>query len=190
MADDSGNVRFWSRSEPFGRSVTTLNPLYRRLLNFIRSRSRDHHRAFLQIAWTRCIPRSALPHIIKGVLLFDECFPALGLVAGKGASFISARTSYPLSQLSPNMPFYVSAGATGFSFVINLVYISISKWLIREAGAELEDSDLHAGAKRSSVVGMTEAQAVQKIADKRRFKLREIFKLGDVVWAYVRIMLL
>ena len=88
------------------------------------------------------------------------------------------------------MPFYVSAGATGFSFVINLVYISISKWLIREAGAELEDSDIRAEAKRSSVVGMTEAQAIQKIADKRRFKLGEVFKLGDVVWAYVRVILL
>lgn len=158
--------------------------------NLIRSRSGDHHRAFLQIARTRCISRSALLYIIKSVLLFDAFFLALGLVAGKGASFVSARTSYPLSQLSPNAPFYFSAGATGFSFIINLVYISISKWLIREAGAELEDSELRAEAKRRSVVSMTEAQAIQKVTDKRKFKLREVFKLGDVVWAYVRIMLL
>ena len=112
---------------------------------------------------------------------------ALGLVAGKGASFVSARTSYPLSQWSVNAPFYVSTAAAGFSFIINLVYISISKWLIREAGAELEDSELCMEAKRRSVVSMTEAQVIQRVADRRRFKVREVFKLGDVVWAYVQI---
>ena len=127
---------------------------------------------------------------IKSVRFFNVWFSALGLVAGKGASFISARTSYPLSQLSPNAPFYVSAATTGFSFAINLVYISISKWLIREAGAELEDSELRTEAKRRSVVSMTEAQAIQQVADKRRFKIKEVFKLGDVVWAYVQIVLL
>ena len=127
---------------------------------------------------------------LKSVHFFNVWLSALGLVAGKAASFISARTSYPLSQLSPNAPFYVSAGTTGFSFAINLVYIFISKWLIREAGAELEDSELRMEAKRRSVVSMTEAQAIQQVADKRRFKMREVFKLGDVVWAYVQIVLL
>ena len=117
--------------------------------------------------------------------LFQRVTLALGLVAGKGASFVSARTSYPLSQWSSNAPFYVSAAATGFSFAINLVYISISKWLIREAGAELEDSELRTEAKRRSVVSMTEAQAIQQVADRRRFKMKEVFKLGDVVWACV-----
>lgn len=121
-------------------------------------------------------------------LRLNVLLSALGLVAGKGASFISARTSYPLSQLSPNGPFYLSAGVTGFSFAINLVYISISKWLIREAGAELEDAELRTEAKRRSVVSMTEAQAIQQVADKRRFKIREVFKLGDVVWAYVQVV--
>jgi len=110
---------------------------------------------------------------------------AVGLVAGKGASFISARISYPLSQWSPNAPFYVSTGATGFSFVINLVYISISKWLAREAGVELEGSELSMEAKKRSVVSMTEAQAIQQVADKKRFRIGEVFKLGDVVWAYI-----
>jgi len=127
---------------------------------------------------------------ILSVFRFNVLLSALGLVAGKGASFIAARTSYPLSQWSPNAPFYVSAGTTCFSFVINLVYISISKWLIREAGAELEDSELRTEAKRRSVVSMSEAQAIQQVADKRRFKMKEVFKLGDVVWAYVQIMLL
>ena len=72
---------------------------------------------------------------------------------------------------------------------MNLVYISISKWLIREAGAELEDSELHMEAKRRSVVNLDEAQAIQHVADKKKFKIKEVFKLGDVVWAYVRIVL-
>ena len=93
-------------------------------------------------------------------------------MAGKGASFISARTSYPLSQWSPNAPFYVSTAATGFSFAINLVYISISKWLIRET----EDPELRA-----------EAQVIQQVAEKRRFKMKEVFNLGDVVWACAQI---
>ena len=110
-------------------------------------------------------------------------------MAGKGASFISARISYPLSQWSPNAPFYVSTGATAFSFVVNLFYISISKWLIREAGAEFEDSELCTEAKKRSVVSMSEAQVIQQVADKKRFRMREVFKLGDVVWAYVQISL-
>jgi hypothetical protein len=120
----------------------------------------------------------------------DTWFTALGLVAGKGASFVSARISYPLSQWSSNSPFYVATGATCFSFVINLLYISISKWLVREAGAELEDSELCVEAKKRSVVSMTEAQVIQQVADKKRFRVREVFKLGDVVWAYVRFSLL
>jgi hypothetical protein len=114
---------------------------------------------------------------------------ALGLAVGKGASFISARISYPLSQWSPNAPFYVSTGATGFSFAFNLFYILISKWLIREAGVELEDSELRAEAKKRSIVSLTEAQVIQQVADKKRFRIREVFKLGDVVWAYVKFSL-
>lgn len=114
---------------------------------------------------------------------------ALGLVAGKGASFISARTSYPLSQWFPNAPFYVSTAAAGFSFFINLVYISISKWLVREAGAEIEDAELSVEAKRRLLVGLTEAQVIQHVADKRLFRMREVFKLGDVVWTHVQIPL-
>ncbi|KAF9785824.1 MFS general substrate transporter [Thelephora terrestris] len=115
---------------------------------------------------------------------------ALGLVAGKGASFVSARTSYPLSQWSPNAPYYFSTGATGFSFIINLVYISISKWLIRETGTELEESELSIEAKKRSVVSMTEAQVIQQVADKKRFRMKEVFKLGDVVWAYIALNVL
>lgn len=148
--------------------------------------TRNHHRAFLQVTRTRYIARSVLFYTIGGVFLFNAWISALGLVAGKTASFVSARTSYPLSQWSPDAPFYASAAATGFSFAVNLVYVSISKWLSREAGAELEDSELRTEAKRRSVISMSEAQAIQQVADKRKFKIKEVFKLGDVVWAYVR----
>lgn len=124
-------------------------------------------------------------HTLREVPDSNVWLSAVGLVAGKGASFISARISYPLSQWSPNAPFYVSTGATGFSFVINLVYISISKWLVREAGVEFEGSELSVEAKKRSVVSMTEAQVIQQVADKKRFRIGEVFKLGDVVWAYV-----
>lgn len=103
-------------------------------------------------------------------------------MAGKGASFISARTSYPLSQWSPNAPFYFSAGAAGFSFVINLAYIFISNWLVNEA--DIDGPELSVEA-----VAMTEAQVVQQVADKKRFRMREVFRLGDVVWAHVQLLL-
>lgn len=45
-------------------------------------------------------------------------------------------------------------------------------------------------AKRRSVVSMTEAQVIQVVADKRRFRLSTVFKLGDVVWAYVQFLFL
>ncbi len=64
---------------------------------------------------------------------------ALGLVAGKGASFISALTSYPISQrFGPSAPFFASATLTAFSFTINLVYVFAAKWLVRESGTELQ----------------------------------------------------
>lgn len=105
-------------------------------------------------------------------------------MAGKGSSFISARTSYPLSKWSPNAPYYFSAGAAGFSFVINLIYIFISNWLLNEPAANLEGSELSMEAAT-----MTEAQVVQQVVDKRKFRMGEVFRLGDVVWAYGQLLL-
>jgi MFS family permease len=111
---------------------------------------------------------------------------AFGLVAGKGVSFISARTSYPLTErFGPRAPFYVATFLTGMSVVINLVYIAASKWIIDGAGAELEPIDITEEAQRRSVINISEAQALEKVAAKRRVHLREITKLGDVFWAYV-----
>ncbi|KAJ7932482.1 major facilitator superfamily domain-containing protein [Mycena leptocephala] len=113
---------------------------------------------------------------------------AFGLVAGKGVSFISARTSYPLTErFGPRAPFYVATFLTGMSVVINLVYIAASKWIVDGAGAELEPIDITEEAQRRSVINISEAQALEKVAAKRRVHLREITKLGDVFWAYIAV---
>jgi hypothetical protein len=63
--------------------------------------------------------------------------------------------------------------------------MSISKWLVRESDSEYEAVDIDSGALLRSSNNLTEAQALQKVAEKRRVKLKGIFKLGDVFWAYV-----
>ncbi|KAH9898415.1 MFS general substrate transporter [Cubamyces lactineus] len=118
---------------------------------------------------------------------------ALGLVAGKGASFISALTSYPLSQrFGPHAPFYASTMLTAFSFTINLVYVFSSKWLVRGAGAELEASEINAEAhsRAASAADMSEAEALKEVAKKRMVYLKDIIKLGDVFWAYIGLNIL
>src|ERR1700683_2982631 len=107
---------------------------------------------------------------------------AIGLVGGKGASFVSARTSYPLSErYGRNSPFYVATFLAGLSVIVNLVYISASKWLIRSTGTQLEASEIRAEA-RNNALSLSEAEALNKVAAKRRVKLGEITKLDDVFW--------
>ncbi len=56
---------------------------------------------------------------------------AFGLIAGKGASFVAARTSYPLTErFGPRAPFYVATALASLSVVVNLLYVFLSKWLI------------------------------------------------------------
>ncbi|KAL0951154.1 hypothetical protein HGRIS_007887 [Hohenbuehelia grisea] len=111
---------------------------------------------------------------------------AFGLIAGKGASFISARTSYPLTErFGSRAPFYVATGLAALSVVVNLVYIMASSWLIDGAGAELEATDIDEEARKRSIHNISQAQALEKVAEKRRVHLKEITKLGDVFWAYV-----
>jgi hypothetical protein len=108
---------------------------------------------------------------------------ALGLVAGKGASFVSARTSYPLSQrYGRHAPFYVATSLAGLSVIVNFVYISASKWLIRSTGTVLEASEIQEEARNNSL-SLSEVQALEKVAAKRRVNLREVTKLDDVFWA-------
>lgn len=110
---------------------------------------------------------------------------AFGLIAGEGASFLSARTSYPLTErFGPHAPFYVATLLAGLSVIINIIYIMASKWLIDGAGAELEAIDITEEAQSRLTVSISEARALEKVAAKRRVNLRQITKLGDVFWAY------
>ncbi|KAI0274664.1 major facilitator superfamily domain-containing protein [Gloeopeniophorella convolvens] len=117
---------------------------------------------------------------------------ALGLVAGKASSFVSARTSYPLSErFGPHAPFYAATVLAAFSFGINLVYVSVSRWLVSGSGAELEAPDIQEAARqRLSVQDVTEAQALQQVADKKKVNLHDITELGDVFWAYIGVNIL
>ncbi len=109
---------------------------------------------------------------------------AFGLIVGKGASFVSARTSYPLTEMfGPRAPFYAATTLAGMSVVVNLVYIAASRWLVDGAGAELEAADITEEARRRSITNVTEAEALERVAAKRRVNLREITKLGDVFWS-------
>lgn len=111
---------------------------------------------------------------------------AFGLIAGKGASFISARTSYPLAEhFGPRAPFYVATFLAALSVIVNLVYVVSSKWLVEGAEAELEASDITEEARRRLSSNMTEAQALENVAEKRKVHFRQIARLGDVFWAYI-----
>jgi len=106
---------------------------------------------------------------------------AIGLIAGKGASFVSAATSYPLTQyFGSRAPFFLATFLTGLSVGINLIYVSASKWLVEGAGAELEASDMRTEMQPHN---LSEAQALEKVAAKHRVNFRDITRLGDVFWA-------
>ncbi|KAJ4486174.1 major facilitator superfamily domain-containing protein [Lentinula aciculospora] len=111
---------------------------------------------------------------------------AFGLIVGKGASFVSARTSYPLTEhWGSHAPFYVATFLAAMSFFVNLLYIMSSKWFVDGACAELEAADISEEAKRRSIHNLSEAQALEKVARKKMVHLKDITKLGDVFWAYV-----
>ncbi|TFK30466.1 MFS general substrate transporter [Coprinopsis marcescibilis] len=111
---------------------------------------------------------------------------AFGLIAGKGASFLSARTAYPLTErFGTRAPFYVATSLTALSVVTNLVYLACSRWLVTGAGAELEAADIKHEARKRMNIDMTGAQALEHVAERKYVKIRSIIKLGDVFWAYV-----
>ncbi|KAJ8596902.1 MFS general substrate transporter [Rhizopogon salebrosus TDB-379] len=111
---------------------------------------------------------------------------ALGLVAGKFASFISARTSLPLAErFGRHAPFYASTFLAALSLLINLLYMSSSKWLVRGSGTVLEASEIRREARRRSLYDVSEAEALEKVARKHRIRFNDIPKLGDTFWAYI-----
>ena len=101
---------------------------------------------------------------------------ALGLVVGKAASYISAHTSYPLSErFGSHAPFYVAVILAAVSFGVNLLYASMAKWLVSEVEAEPEASETDV-AKRLTA----------SAEEPRPFKgvnLRHLTELGDIFWA-------
>jgi hypothetical protein len=107
---------------------------------------------------------------------------ALGLVGGKGASFISARTSYPLSErYGRHAPFYVASFLAGLSVVVNLVYVFASKWFVRSTNTRLEAPEIQAEARDVSL-SLSEAQALKEVAEKRKVHLGEVTRLDSVFW--------
>jgi len=113
---------------------------------------------------------------------------ALGLVAGKGSSFVAARTSYPLTvQFGSSAPFYAATLLTGFSVLINLVYLMCSRWLVSSTRAELEAPDLIRDANQAAQIDTTKALALKETAEKRKVRIVEIAELGDLFWAYVNL---
>ena len=111
---------------------------------------------------------------------------AMGLFAGRAASFLAARTAYPLSEhFGPRAPFYVSTALSAFSVVVNLIYISLSRRLVDLAGAELEASDISSDAQRRLSADVAEGRALEEVAKKHQVHLYQVIRLGDVFWAYV-----
>jgi hypothetical protein len=111
------------------------------------------------------------------------------LVAGKGASFVSARISYPLSQkFGPRAPFVVSTLLALFSFGVNLIYLSTSAWLARNAGVQLEPGE----ETEKEIIGarMTAHEATIRVTEKRKVKLKDMQRFGDIFWLYLGINLL
>jgi hypothetical protein len=109
---------------------------------------------------------------------------ALGLVVGKFASFIAARTSYPLSEkYGAQAPMAVATLLSAFSVVMNVIYISLSRWLAEGSGVELEEGELRQSARSREAHSLSEMQALAHVLEKRRVRLHDVTKLGDVFWA-------
>jgi len=119
---------------------------------------------------------------------------ALGLVAGKGASFASARVSYPLSEAyGPHAPFVLATLLAFFSFSANLVYLTSSAWFARGLGVELDAHELEQERRRlKTTLGerMSAAEAVKKVAAKKAVHFIDLKRFGDVFWLYIAINLL
>jgi hypothetical protein len=110
---------------------------------------------------------------------------AVGLVAGKATAFVSARTSYPLSErYGIHAPFYVATFLAGLSVTINLVYIWASKRLMRSTVIRIGASEIHEDARHHSL-SLSEARALEKVTAKRSVNLGEVTKFDDVFWALV-----
>ncbi|KAF8311200.1 MFS general substrate transporter, partial [Clavulina sp. PMI_390] len=125
-------------------------------------------------------------------------FLSIGLLMGKASGFLSAYTSYPLSELNPMAPFVVSVLLSGFSWLVNWVFVAYGAWMRRAAGVEEEDGDSsrmsasEQGLMRrrealSSSKVLSEQATLEVIARKKRVFLlfEDLVRLGDVFWLYL-----
>ena len=119
---------------------------------------------------------------------------AFGLIAGKGASFVSARISYPLSEAyGPHAPFVLATLLALFSFGINLVYLTCSAWFARGTGVELDAHELEQERRRRKLTlgeRMTSTEAMKTVAAKKVVHLVDLKLFGDVFWLYIALNLL
>ncbi|KAF7969819.1 hypothetical protein HWV62_25946 [Athelia sp. TMB] len=109
---------------------------------------------------------------------------ALGLVAGKGASFAGARSALPLAEWRAHAPFEVSAALAALSFAVNLAYLASEQWIAREAGVEREAAEI----ARDGV--LSAEAALREVAAKKVVRLRDLARMGDVFWTYIGINVL
>lgn len=100
---------------------------------------------------------------------------ALGLVAGKFASFVSARISFPLSQWNEHAPFFLSTFLAGFSFCVNLFYLWYSKRIDNALGVESDEPSV------------SERDALHEVTEKRKVRIGDLLNMGDVFWLYIAI---
>jgi hypothetical protein len=102
---------------------------------------------------------------------------------------VSARISYPLSQkFGPHAPFVVSTLLALFSFGVNLIYLSTSSWLARNAGVQLEPGE----GTEKEILGarMSAREATIRVTEKRKVKLKDMQRFGDVFWLYLGVNVL
>ncbi|KAG8875829.1 hypothetical protein FRB97_004684 [Tulasnella sp. 331] len=122
---------------------------------------------------------------------------ALGLVAGKFTSFLSAWSSYPLSQrYGPHAPFVVATLLAGISCSFNIIYLLASNWFTRGAGLAPEAADVqrHLDSLKAKagngIESRSEREALEIVAAKRKVKVRDLARLGDVFWLYIAVNVL
>lgn len=153
--DGCGNAGVWPRCEPSVR-ITALFGLLSQLMRCTRS-----------VVQEAIIVRFFRNHGLGLSMAF-------GLVVGKFASFVAARTSFPLSErYGAHGPMAVATILSAFSLGMNLVYISVSRSLERVETASQQATD---GT-------LTETQALAHVSEKRKVRLEDLAKLGDVFWA-------
>jgi hypothetical protein len=103
---------------------------------------------------------------------------AFGLLGGKGASFLSSVTAYPLSTIWIHLPFVIAAVFALLSFLANLVYLRAEAGLVKklrirdklEAEVSVDDE------------GESKDVDVRRHLEGRKVKLGDIAVLGDAFW--------